>query len=333
VAYSGRVAPVSGTRGANGMAGIDLRMLPESPAVARVRHSDGAIGLALWRSGCLLDLNVANDPRVASLDRLLSEPLATIRSLLDDDALLALPSLDPDQLAWAGLAESQEVWGAGVTYLRSRDARAEEAVKPDIYEHVYEADRPELFFKAAGWRLVPADGLIGMRSDSTWDVPEPELSVLANSRCEVVAYAPGNDMSSRSIEGENPLYLPQAKVYDASCSIGPAAVLAWNVSLTGRTVRLGIERGGTQVFAGRSSLDDMVRDPADLIRVLGAVYSLPAGVWLLTGTSIVPPSEYTARPDDVIRISVAGFGQLKNTVRIVPHGEVAAPSRARSGQR
>ncbi len=311
------------------MARVDLRSLPDTPALARVVLPDGRARLVLLRSGRLTDLGAAADARLGSLDRLMAEPLATIRRLLDDDALLALPSLDPAGLAWAAPVESQEVWGAGITYLRSREARMEEAIVRDVYALVYEADRPELFFKAAGWRVVPWGGEIGMRSDSTWDVPEPELAVLANSRGEVVAYSPGNDMSSRSIEGENPLYLPQAKVYDSSCSIGPAAALAWHVALPGRSVRLVIERDGQPVFEGRSSLDDMVRDPADLLRVLGAAYTLPVGAWMLTGTSIVPPPEFTTRPGDAIRISVEGLGELRNTVRLVQHSGATALSRVR----
>src|SRR5207247_3756767 len=136
------------------------------------------------------------------------------------------PELDLAQVELVAPAESREVWAAGVTYLRSREARLEETSQKNIYEHVYESDRPELFFKSAGWRVVPHGGELGVRADSTWDVPEPELAVLSNSRAEVVAYACGNDMSSRSIEGENPLFLPQAKVYDRSCAIGPAAALA-----------------------------------------------------------------------------------------------------------
>jgi 2-dehydro-3-deoxy-D-arabinonate dehydratase len=225
-------------------------------------------------------------------------------------------------------AESQEIWAAGVTYLRSRDARLEETRQQTIYEHVYESDRPELFFKAAGWRVVPHGGEIGVRADSTWDVPEPELGVLSNSRGEVVAYACGNDMSSRSIEGENPLFLPQAKIYDRSCSIGPAAVLAWGVDITRAAIRMTIERGEVAVFAGTSTVADMTRDPADLVSVLHSSYTLPTGAWLLTGTSLVPPEPYTAAPGDVVRIAIDGLGELVNHVSVVRHsGAEALPTR------
>jgi 2-dehydro-3-deoxy-D-arabinonate dehydratase len=175
--------------------------------------------------------------------------------------------------------------------------------------------------------VVPPGGQIGVRSDSTWDVPEPELAVLSNSSGQVFAFSCGNDMSSRSIEGENPLYLPQAKVYDASCSIGPAAVLAWHVDPSHATIRMEIERDGREVFAGTAGVNDLVRDPAELVGVLHAAYTLPVGAWLLTGTSLVPPLPYTARPGDSIRIAIDGLGGLRNVVRRVAHSGARAPVR------
>jgi 2-dehydro-3-deoxy-D-arabinonate dehydratase len=220
------------------------------------------------------------------------------------------------------------VWAAGVTYLRSREARVEETTQKTIYEHVYESERPELFFKAAGWRVVPDGGEVGVREDSTWDVPEPELAVLSNSRAEVVAFACGNDMSSRSIEGENPLFLPQAKIYDRSCAIGPAAVLAWDVDVSRATIRMTIERGGTSVFDGTATVADMTREPAQLVAVLHSSYTLPAGAWLLTGASLVPPEPYTAKPGDIVRIAIDGLGELSNRVSAVKHtGAAARPTR------
>jgi 2-dehydro-3-deoxy-D-arabinonate dehydratase len=196
---------------------------------------------------------------------------------------------------------------------------------------VYEAERPELFFKAAGWRVVPAGGSVGVRSDSSWDVPEPELAILSNSHGEVVAYSCGNDMSSRSIEGENPLYLPQAKVYDASCAIGPAAVLAWHLDPADAEIRMHIERAGREVFAGTARVSDMVRLPAELVGVLHSSYTLPVGAWLLTGTSLVPDPPYTALPGDLIHIEIEGLGELRNdVVRIVHTGAQALPRIPRS---
>src|SRR2546423_7964468 len=249
-----------------------------TPALLRVR-GEGRTFLALWRDARLWDLNPL------TLDALLRLPLDGIRAGLGG---IVGPEFDLAQVELAAPTESQEVWAAGVTYLRSREARLEEATQRTIYEHVYESERPELFFKAAGWRAVADGGEVGVREDSTWDVPEPELAVLSNAHGEVVAYACGNDMSSRSIEGENPLFLPQAKVYDRSCAIGPAAVLAWDVDVSRAKIRMTVERDGTSVFSGRASVGDMTRDPAKLARVLAAGYTLPRGPGLLPGTSPVP---------------------------------------------
>jgi len=293
-----------------------------APALARVRTADGSAHLCLWRDGVLWDLH----PR--TLDDLLRMPLAEIRKTLDS-AGAARQRADPN-VELVAPVESQEVWAAGVTYLRSREARLEETSQKNIYEHVYESDRPELFFKAAGWRVVPHGGELGVRADSTWDVPEPELAVLSNSRAEVVAFACGNDMSSRSIEGENPLFLPQAKVYDRSCAIGPAAVLAWAVDVARAVIRMTIERDGTTVFAGTSTVADMAREPAKLVGVLYSSYTLPVGAWLLTGTSLVPPQPYTATAGDVVRIAIEGLGELTNRVSTVRHsGAEAKPALAK----
>jgi 2-dehydro-3-deoxy-D-arabinonate dehydratase len=287
---------------------------------------DGAAALALWRGGALLDLSTADTLQLRTLDELLSLPLEQVRSLLEEPRLDALPSLDPSDLEWLAPAEGQEVWAAGVTYLRSRQARLEEAAARDVYTRVYEAERPELFFKAAGWRVVAHGGAVGVRSDSDWNVPEPELVVLSNAHGEVVAYSCGNDMSSRSIEGENPLYLPQAKVYDASCSIGPAAALAWNIRPSECSIQMTIERDGQEIFSNRAAIRDMVRDPAELVGVLHAAYTLPVGAWLMTGTSIVP-DRYTATPGDIIHINIEGIGELRNTIKRVEYSGAKAPPR------
>jgi 2-dehydro-3-deoxy-D-arabinonate dehydratase len=292
-----------------------------TPALARVRTADGDTHVCLWRDGELWDLHPL------SLDELLRLPLAEIRGRLESGSRPGR-RMDPASVGLAAPAEAQEVWAAGVTYLRSREARLEEATQKTIYEHVYESARPELFFKAAGWRVVPHGGEVGVRADSTWDVPEPELAILSNSRAEVVAYSCGNDMSSRSLEGENPLFLPQAKIYDRSCAIGPAAVLAWGVDITRASIRMTIERGGRSVFDGTSNVADMTREPAKLVGVLHSSYTLPAGAWLLTGTSLVPPEPYTAKPGDVVRIAIAGLGELTNAVALVRHsGAEARPER------
>ncbi len=289
-----------------------------TPALVRVR-GEGRTFVALWRDSRLWDL----DP--LTFDALLRLPLDGIRAGLG--AIIG-PELDLAQVELAAPVESQEVWAAGVTYLRSREARVEETTQRTIYEQVYESDRPELFFKAAGWRVVPDGGEIGVREDSTWDVPEPELAVLSNAHGEVIAFACGNDMSSRSIEGENPLFLPQAKIYDRSCAIGPAAVFAWEVDVSRAKIRMTIERGGASVFDGTATVADMTREPADLAAVLHSSYTLPVGAWLLTGTSLVPPEPYTAKTGDLVRIAIDGLGEITNRVSLVKHsGAQAKPTR------
>jgi 2-dehydro-3-deoxy-D-arabinonate dehydratase len=291
--------------------------LPSRTCLVRVAHA-GRDLVAQWSDGRLRRVNIG-------LDELLSFPAQKMREV----TARAETDLDLEECNLLAPAESQEVWAAGVTYLRSRSARMEESSTQDVYARVYEAERPELFFKAAGWRVVGQGGGVGVRPDSTWSVPEPELAVLSNSRGEIVAYACGNDMSSRSIEGENPLYLPQAKVYDRSCSIGPAAVLAWEVDPSQARVTMRISRRGGTVFDGTASVADMVRDHAQLCAVLHAAYPLPAGAWLLTGTSLVPPQPYTAEPGDVISIEIEGVGRLVNHVVVVPHSGATAPPRLR----
>lgn len=290
--------------------------LPATACLVRLEH-EGRRTLATWSEGQL------NQTRT-SLDELMRLSLTEMRDELEHTT----NSLDPRQCELLAPVESQEVWAAGVTYLRSRVARMEESSEADVYAKVYEAERPEIFFKSAGWRVVGHGAAAGVRPDSSWNVPEPELAVLSNSRGEVVAYACGNDMSSRSIEGENPLYLPQAKVYDKSCSIGPAAVLAWEADPSAARVTMRITRRDSVVFDGVASLTEMVRDPAELSAVLHAAYPLPAGAWLMTGTSLVPPLPYTAEADDVVMIEIQGIGRLVNTIAVVPHSGAVAPPRA-----
>jgi 2-dehydro-3-deoxy-D-arabinonate dehydratase len=300
--------------------------LPSTPCLVRVQTAQGSSALCLWNGEQLLDLAGFRGGDFASLDRALTLPLAVVRAALEAALHGGLPEVDPHESSGLPPVESQEVWGAGVTYFRSRQARMDEALAKDVYSRVYEAERPELFFKAAGWRVVGDGGRIGVRSDSTWSVPEPELAVLGNSSAEVIGYACGNDMSSRSIEGENPLYLPQAKVYQDSCSLGPAIALAWYVDVADRAIHLGIVRDGATVYEGESSTALLTRDPAELVRVLHSSYTLPHGSWLLTGTPLVPPDSYSAAEGDVIEISIDGIGSLINHTYVVPHtGAQALP--------
>ena len=245
-----------------------------------------------------------------SLDALLARPLAEIRRLVAD----AEPLDRPEGMPLAPI-ESQEVWAAGVTYQRSLTARAEEAVSADPYERVYTAERPELFFKATARRVRASGEAVNIRSDSSWDVPEPELAVVCNSGLEVVGYTIGNDVSSRSIEGENPLYLPQAKVYDGCCALGPAIAPAWDYDPTDRQITLEVRRDGAVLFAGETSTAAMRRSIAELVSYLGRDQTFPVGCVLLTGTGIVPPADISLRDGDVVTIRIDGLGELVNPVR------------------
>jgi len=250
-----------------------------------------------------------------SLDSLLAQPLDELRRVLEREANSVESPAEPKALAPIG---SQEVWAAGVTYKRSLAARAEEAVSADPYEHVYTAARPELFFKATASRVRGPGDVINIRSDSTWDVPEPELAVVCNSRMEVFGYTIGNDMSSRSIEGENTLYLPQAKVFDGCCALGPAIVLVWDYTPDDRRISLQINRAGSVVYAGETSTSAMRRSVPELLEYLGRDQSFAHGCVLLTGTGVVPPQDVTLQDGDEVAIAIDGIGVLSNPVRRHP---------------
>jgi 2-dehydro-3-deoxy-D-arabinonate dehydratase len=213
--------------------------------------------------------------------------------------------------------ETQEVWAAGVTYYRSRDARIQESKSSgggDFYDRVYGADRPELFFKASPHRVVGPNGSVAIRDDATWSVPEPELALLVTPNARIVGYTVGNDMSSRDIEGENPLYLPQAKVYDRSCALGPCILVSDSPLPPSTEIQIEIRRGGEPEFSGSTSLAAMKRDPASLVEFLYRNNSFPNGCFLLTGTGIVPPDSFTLKTSDEIRITITGIGTLVNHV-------------------
>jgi len=245
-----------------------------------------------------------------SLDTLLRVPLRELRESLAR-ARPSQASVDGDIEA---PIQSQEVWAAGVTYQRSREARAEESVDADPYDRVYSAARPELFFKATPNRVRGPGQKVAIRADSSWDVPEPELAVVCNSRGEVVGYTIGNDMSSRSIEGENPLYLPQAKVYDGCCALGPAIALAWEFDPANKTIALEIVRGGAVLFQSETSTAAMRRPIPELVEYLHRHQQFKSGCILLTGTGIVPPPEITLQPGDEVTIRIEGIGVLRNVV-------------------
>lgn len=209
----------------------------------------------------------------------------------------------------------QEVWAAGVTYLRSRDARMEESSEQDVYERVYNAERPELFFKATPSRVSGPGEAVAIRADSTWDVPEPEVALVINAHREVVGYTIGNDMSSRSIEGDNPLYLPQAKMYAACAGLGPVITLATEIGdPRNLAIRLTIERDGATRFEGDTSTSQMARTFEDLVGYMHRHNSFPFGAFLMTGTGIIPPSEFTLENGDTVNITVDNIGTLSQPV-------------------
>jgi 2-dehydro-3-deoxy-D-arabinonate dehydratase len=213
--------------------------------------------------------------------------------------------------------EQQEVWAAGVTYFRSRTARMEEskaASGSSFYDLVYSAERPELFFKAAPWRVVGSDDTVRIRRDAQWSVPEPELVLLISPKGRILGYTAGNDMSSRDIEGENPLYLPQAKVYDGSCALGPALVVGADPIAPGTRIEIEIRRGAATEFTGSTSVSEMKRDFPTLVEYLYRETSFPHGCLLFTGTGIVPPDGFTLQAGDEILVTVGLAGTLRNIV-------------------
>jgi 2-dehydro-3-deoxy-D-arabinonate dehydratase len=229
----------------------------------------------------------------------------------------ASPSEEVLEAAILAPTENQEVWAAGVTYYRSRTARMEESKDAGagcFYDRVYSAERPELFFKATGRRVVGSGGKVRMRSDARWSVPEAELVLVVSSSGKINGYSIGNDMSSRDIEGENPLYLPQAKVYDGSCAMGPCILLTPDPLPKTTQIELKILRNGEIAFIGKTSLSELKREPQSLVDYLYRDNSFPYGSCLMTGTGIVPPDTFTLHSEDQIDISIEHIGMLSNTV-------------------
>jgi 2-dehydro-3-deoxy-D-arabinonate dehydratase len=212
---------------------------------------------------------------------------------------------------------SQEVWAAGVTYFRSRSARMEESKDAGggtFYDRVYEAARPELFFKASAWRVRGPHAPIRIRRDAKWNVPEPELALYVNARGRIIGYTIGNDVSSRDIEGENPLYLPQAKVYDGSCALGPGVYVTDEPLPASTPISLRITRGKDVAFQGDTTLAQMRRTPQELVEYLYRETSYPTGCVLLTGTGIIPPDAFTLQSGDLVEITIEPIGTLVNAV-------------------
>ena len=251
------------------------------------------------------------DSLTAALQMPAAELWAALRAVVDapqeDIPLTAVTLKAP--------IDRQEVWAAGVTYLRSRDARMEESSQRDVYDRVYDAERPELFLKATPNRVSGPGEAIAIRGDSGWDVPEPELAILLNTHGELVGYTIGNDVSSRAIEGENPLYLPQAKVYSRCAALGPAVVTVDELpDVSNLEIQLTIRRGDRHLFQDSTATSQLHRSLSDLMEYLQRDNEFPAGVFLMTGTGIVPPSEFTLQDGDEVTIRIEGIGSLVNPV-------------------
>lgn len=270
------------------------------------------------RIGLLIDDHVipfAANEGPASIRELLQLPSRELTDIVDrirSSDHTPVPAHDAILLA---PIDSQEVWAAGVTYLRSRDARMEESSEQDVYERVYNAERPEIFFKATPSRVSGPGEAVAIRADSTWDVPEPELALAINAHGEVIGFTVGNDMSSRSIEGDNPLYLPQAKMYSLCAGLGPVIALISDVAdPRNLPIHLTIERDGVEIFNGETSTSQMARSFEDLVGYLHRHNVFPHGVFLMTGTGIIPPSEFTLEGGDIVSIAIDSVGTLTQPV-------------------
>ncbi len=260
-------------------------------------------------------------PPSFTLDTVLQLPKAAIAAVLaafpKGASVAGAPLLAP-------VEATSEVWAAGVTYLRSRDAREEESAVKDVYTRVYEAKRPELFFKANGWRVAGHDMPIRVRDDSAWNVPEPELALVINSAGEIVGHTVCNDVSSRDIEGDNPLYLPQAKVYNGSCAVGPGIHIGHTDRLKDLTIALEITRGGRTAFTGETRTSQIKRSLDELADYLYLELDFPKGAFLSTGTGIVPGQEFSLAHGDVVAITIGGADDITT---MTLENEVAGKSR------
>jgi 2-dehydro-3-deoxy-D-arabinonate dehydratase len=238
-------------------------------------------------------------------------------SKLADIAATSAPVEYPSLIEFLAPIGQQEVWACGVTYLRSKVGRQEESKDAgggDFYARVYEADRPEVFFKSVAHRVMGPQQKVRIRKDSTWDVPEPELTLVVTSSGKIVGYTIGNDMSSRSIEGENPLYLPQAKTYDGAAAIGPCLYITDQPLDPMTKISIEINRQSTNVFAGQIAINQMKRSADELVLYVFRECSFPHGCYIMTGTGIVPEKHFTLHAGDEIKISIDAIGQLVNTV-------------------
>jgi 2-dehydro-3-deoxy-D-arabinonate dehydratase len=274
----------------------------------------GAIRLGIVRDGFIVPLDLRRDPLIAGLGDILAAPDPMEQAMkLADVEQTTFPLSGAHSLA---PIDRQEVWAAGVTYKRSKVAReSESASAASFYDKVYTAPRPELFFKATPERVVGPGTPVRIRQDSKWSVPEPELALFVSPDMRIVGYTIGNDMSARDIEGENPLYLPQAKLYNQSCALGPVVTLPSAFPPAEKVeIKLTIERNRAPVFQGATKLGEMARSLASLVEWLGRDNSFPHGAILLTGTGIVPPDDFTLQHGDKVSIEITGIGKLVNPV-------------------
>ncbi len=271
----------------------------------------------------VIDLTAREPQLCGSLATLLAASAGTCSGVVDrhaaaqpDHSYAALdraPASDRPHLL--APIDAQEVWAAGVTYKRSQQARmAESEASADVYARVYEAERPEIFLKATPSRVAGPHAPVVVRADSRWTVPEPELTLLLDSRLEIVGYTVGNDLTARDIEGQNPLYLPQAKIYEGCASIGPLVVLAQDLDPYNLEIRCAIRRQGQELFAATTGTSALHRRLDDLVSYMGRHNRFPAGAYLMTGTGIVPPDSVALQSGDVIEITIGGIGTLRNTV-------------------
>jgi 2-dehydro-3-deoxy-D-arabinonate dehydratase len=282
--------------------------------LAKVKLSDGTVRVAVLENGAVQLLELSRAPDCRSLADILhaADPVGLVEQITDRRA----EALSSDAVVFLAPIDRQEVWAAGVTYKRSQVARMEESEHgASHYDLVYSADRPELFFKATPHRVSGPGEPVRVRKDSEWSVPEPEFTLAISPAGRIVGYTIGNDMSARDIEGENPLYLPQAKVYRQCCGLGPCVLLATEpLDLAATSITLSIQRDGAEVFGGQTDLSQLNRPLPEIAGWLLKENGFPEGAFLLTGTGIVPPDDFTCADGDVVRISIAGIGDLINPI-------------------
>lgn len=281
--------------------------------LAKVRLMDGEMRIAIVEDDAVRLLDLTQVENCDSLSDVLhhKDPRGLANFLIDTTCA----PLDIEDVSLLAPIDNQEVWAAGVTYKRSQQARMDESeTAASHYDLVYSADRPELFYKANARRVSGPHDPVRVRFDSKWSVPEPEFTLVVSPEMKIVGYTIGNDMSARDIEGENPLYLPQAKVYSQCCSLGPVVWLPDSFEQEAIEIEITIRRNGREAFQGKTGLDQLARKLTDLVNWLGRENEFPDGVFLLTGTGIVPPDDFTLENGDIVSITISGIGTLTNPV-------------------